>query len=203
MRRKLAEAERRALPATVTAEAQAHALALYREKLGPAPTDPEHPSQLVAREAVESRLSAASASSDLMGEVAAMASRRERTKMKHDLALMETMTKALEEEVLRVHADGQARATSLQKELTNQTELKEMAQAEAAKCRDQARALAHALNKLKEASYDLESGLTAAAAQSRDRLRDLIDAVLPAFDDHETIQLSGEESDEVFSAGAD
>ena len=66
---------------------------MRREKLGPAPTDPEHCSQLVARDAVESRLAAASANSDLMGDVAAMASRRERVKMKHDLALMETMTK--------------------------------------------------------------------------------------------------------------
>lgn len=66
LRRRLAEAERRAAPATVTSEAQASALALYRDKLGPAPDDPQHPSQLVASDAVESRLAAASANSDLM-----------------------------------------------------------------------------------------------------------------------------------------
>ena len=173
---------------------------MYREKLGPAPTDPEHCSQLVARDAVESRLAAASANSDLMGDVAAMASRRERVKMKHDLALMETMTKGLEDEVMRVQADGQALATSIQRELTAQVQLKETAQAEASKFKDQARALAHALNKLKEASYELESGMTAAATQSKDRLRAIIDAVLPAFDHHANLQLSGEENEEVFSA---
>ena len=42
-----------------------------------------------------------------MGEVAAMASRRERVQMKHDLAIMETMSKGLEDEVMRVQADGE------------------------------------------------------------------------------------------------
>ena len=203
LRRKLAEAERRALPATAAAEAHAGALALYREKLGPTPDEPGHPSQLVAMDAVESRLAVASANSDLMGDVAAMASRREKTKLKHDLALMETMTKGLEEEVMRVQADGQALATALQRELTNQTQLKETAQAEATKFKDQARSLAHALSKLKEASYELESGMTAAATQAQERLRAVIDAILPAFDHHANLQLSGQETDEVFAAAVE
>lgn len=66
LRRRLAEAERRAAPSTITSEAHANALALYRDKLGPAHEDHEDPSQLVARDAVESRLAAASANSDLM-----------------------------------------------------------------------------------------------------------------------------------------
>jgi hypothetical protein len=203
LRRQLAEAERRSTPSHVAAEADTRALAMYREKLGPAPTDPEHSSQLVARDAVESRLSAASVNSDLMGEVAAMASRRERVKMKHDLALMETMTQGLEDEVMRVQADGQALATSLQRELTNQVQLKETAQAEASKFKDQARALAHALNKLKEASYELESGMTGAATRAKERLRAIIDAILPAFDHHANLQLSGEETEEVFAAAVE
>ena len=203
LRAQLAEAEHRAARADPTAAANvanAAALALYREKLGPAPTEPDHVSQLVAVDGVESRLAAASANSDLLGDVAAMASRRERVKMKHDLAMMETMTRGLEDEIMRVQADGQALATSLQRDLTTQTQLKETAQAEAAKFRDQARALAHALSKLKEASYELESGMTAATTRAKERLRAVIDAILPAFDHHANLQLSGEETDEVFDA---
>ena len=52
----------------------------------------------------------------------------------------------------------------------------------------------------REASYELESGMAAATTRARDRLRAVIDAVLPAFDHHANLQLSGEETEEVFDA---
>jgi hypothetical protein len=131
LRRQLADAEQRSAFTGAAAEAagKASALTVYGEKLGPSPSDPEHSSR--ALDEIEAKLAAAAAESDLADDTVIVASRRERAGMRRDLTAAEATAEGMQEEVERVRAEGTALAAALNRELSNQSQLKQTAQDEA------------------------------------------------------------------------